>query len=203
MSFLAIQVTGIPEQIIRFKALTEALQPVNIGEIINFALSNVESEAQGRAPVLTGRLRDSIVHYMLNEFSGECIALAPYANAQENGFTTSRGANIPGKHYFMPAAIHGAKILTDEMNKYIAAVVKGLRPTVPRGDKGSRGGGGGVARSHGQAAHKYLQKISTGAGFRYVYAKTTAPSKFRFQGKPGIRKQPSTHGQRRKPGRRR
>jgi hypothetical protein len=188
-----MEVKGLDELSQRFATMQNDVQNAQIGEIINFALAQVEGEAKSKAPVRTGRLRDSIVHYMISDLSGECVAQAPYAGAQEYGFIGKNGQRIPGKNYFMPAAMHGKQTLIAELNKYLIAACQGRHPQAPRAARGARGSGtGGV--------HKYLQKIQTGAGTRYVYAKTTAATKFRFQGKPGGRKQPSTKFQRKKPG---
>ena len=115
--------------------------------------------------------------------------------AQEWGFVTPKGAHVPGKNYFTPAAIHGRATFVAEMNKYLKLAMTGAVVKPPHAARGSRGGGGGASGG----VHKYLQKVRTGAGSRYIYAKTTAATKFRFQGKPGGRKQPSTRFQRKKP----
>jgi hypothetical protein len=186
-------VKGIDEQVARFKRLQGDLQAFEIGEIINFALAQVETEAKSQAPVFTGALRNSIVHYMINDFSGECIVGVPYAAAQEYGYTTPSGGRVPGKNYFMPAAMHGQKTLIAELNKYIATACKGqVDAKPPKAAKGTRGGL--------SSARKYQFKQATGAGTRYIYAKTTQASKFRMIRKPGGRKQPTTAFQRRKPG---
>lgn len=188
-----MEVKGLDEMKQRFSTMLNAVQDREIGEIINFALAQVETEAKSKAPVRTGRLRDSIVHYMISDLSGECIAQAPYAAAQEWGYTAASGGHIPGKNYFTPAAMHGRQTLITELNKYLIAATKGTKPTAPHAARGSRGGGG-------SGTHKYLQKISTGAGTRYVYAKTTTATKFRLRLKPGGRKSPGTSFSRKKPG---
>lgn len=188
-------VTGINELEKGFKNFLGDVQAFQIGEIINFALAQIEVEAKSKAPVLTGALRDSIVHYMITDLSGECLVQVPYAAAQEYGFTTPGGFHVPGKKYFTPAAIHGKATFLTELNKYLKTALTGVVVRPPRAPRGSRGGGGGASGG----VHKYLQKIRTGAGYRYVYAKTTVPTKFRFQANPGGRKQPSTRFHRPKP----
>lgn len=184
-------VKGVDELPIRFATMQDNISDKNIGEILNWGLNEVEVGAKAAAPVLTGRLRDSIVHYMISDLSGECAAMAPYAGAQEYGFITGSGANISGKNYFRPSAMRGTKVTIVALNKYLIDATKGVKVAPPTAARGSRSSSG---------AKKYQYKQLTGAGTRYVYAKTTQPTKFRFQGRPGGRKQPSTSFQRPKPG---
>src|ERR1044071_4181266 len=165
MPFLGFNITvkGIEKVQQNLKIVETGLQDFQIGEIINFVCDTVKDEARSKAPVRTGTLRDSIVHWMNNELSGEVAALAPYAAAVEFGYTTKSGKRIPGAKYFTPAAIHGRKLLLDELKKYAIELAKGNPVKPPRGDVGEGKGG---AR-----AHKYLYKVNTGAGVKYVYGK--------------------------------
>jgi len=188
---IRVTATGFKEMETRFKVMETAFQAHEIAEIINYALQNVVDLAYSKAPVLTGTLRSSINHVMLSDYSGEAFVGVPYAAAQEYGFITKNGARIPGKNYFMPAAMAGQKLLITELRKYIAANSDGRKVEPPHAQKG-----GGRGR-------KYLYKEVTGAGVRYHYAKTTQTTKFHFRGKPGPRKQPTTKFSYRKPGGRR
>jgi hypothetical protein len=188
---MGITVTGWKEQEQRFKIMSTAFQSFEIAEIINYALQQVVDLAYMKAPVFTGALRASINHVMLSDYSGEAFVGVPYAAAQEYGFVTKQGARIPGKNYFMPAAMAGQKTLIAELKKYVAANAAGKKTAPPHAQKGGGTRGGG---------RKYQYKEITGAGVRYHYAKTTASTKFHFRGKPGVRKSPTTKGQRPKPG---
>jgi hypothetical protein len=164
-----------------FKNMELGLQPHQIGEIINFVCEQVKMEAQSRAPVVTGNLRDSITHWMNTELSGEVGALAPYAAAVEFGYTGRGGKHIAGKKYFTPAAIHGRQLLIDELMKYTVSLTKGGKPQIPHAPKGTKGG----IRSH-----KFLYKVNTGAGTRYVYGKKSqTKTTFRQLLRPSGRKQ--------------
>ena len=95
MSAVNITYTGLDETITKFKNFLGDIQAFQIGEIINFALAQIEVEAKSKAPVLTGRLRDSIVHFMLNDLSGECTALAPYAAGTGMGIRYTKRCSCP------------------------------------------------------------------------------------------------------------
>lgn len=178
---IGVKITGLDEQITRFKNAELNLQPHEIGEIINWALDGVKMEAQKNAPVRTGTLRNSIINYMINEFAGECVALAPYAGAVEFGYVNKAGKSVPGRKYFTPAAVHGAKALVDELKLYTVKSFQGAR-LKPRSAARSSG--------KGDIGHKYLYKVSTGSGFRYVYSKkSTTVTSFRPLLRPGTRKQ--------------
>lgn len=179
MFSLSMKITGMDENIKKFERMSLALQPHQIGEIINYVCYMVATEAQSKAPVVTGTLRDSITYWMNNELSGEVGALAPYAAAVEYGYTSKSGKKIPGAKYFTPAAIHGQKMLLDELTQYTVELTKGGQPRVKTAPRGA--GKGGAMR-----AHKYLYKVQTGAGFRYVYGKK-GQTKSRF----GVRLHPS------------
>jgi hypothetical protein len=183
-----VTATGFKEQETRFNVMSTAFQAFEIAEIINYALQNVVDLAYAKAPVFTGALRSSINHVMLSDYSGEAFVGVPYAAAQEYGFMTKNGVRIPGKNYFMPAAMAGQKLLITELRKYIAANATGKKVEPPHAQKG------------GGRGKKYQFKEVTGAGVRYHYAKTTQATKFHFRGKPGPRKEPSTRFALRKPG---
>ena len=165
MPFLGFNITvkGIEKVQQNLKIVETGLQDFQIGEIINFVCDTVKDEARSKAPVRTGTLRDSIVHWMNNELSGEVAALAPYAAAVEFGYTTKSGKKVPGAKYFTPAAIHGRKLLLDELKKYAIELAKGNAVKPPTA---ARGIGKGGAK-----AHKFLYKIQTGSGVRYFYGK--------------------------------
>lgn len=193
-------VTGLPENIERFNKMTIGLQPHQIGEIINWVCSVVENEARTAAPVITGRLRDSIVHWMNNELSGEVGALAEYAAAVEFGYTKKSGTRVPGQKYFTPAAIHGGKLLVDELKQYTQALIEGRTVSPKTASTGASRGVGG--RGGSRAVHKYLFVEETGAGKRYHYApKKYVVTKRKFQGKPGPYKQPKSMFRRYRSGR--
>ncbi|HJX79138.1 HK97 gp10 family phage protein [Glutamicibacter sp.] len=169
------------ENIKLFNNISLGLQNHQIGEIINWVCAQVAAEAQSKAPVVTGTLRDSITHWMNNELSGEVGAMVDYAAAVEFGYTNRAGKKVPGRKYFTPAAIHGQKMLLDELLKYTVALTKGGQPKPPHAEHGSKGG----AR-----AHKFLYKVQTGAGTRYVYGKKTqTKTSFRQLLRPSGRKQ--------------
>jgi hypothetical protein len=166
------QITGLPDQIQRFKNAELNLQAFEIGEIINWALDGVKMEAQSRAPVRTGTLRNSIINYMISDTAGECVVLAPYGAAVEFGYVAKGGKRVPGQNYFTPAAIHGAQMLTNELKLYVVKAYQGQR-IQPK--HAARTGGG-----KGSSSHKYLYKIQTGSGSKYVYSKkSTTVTSFR------------------------
>lgn len=158
-----------------------------IGQFIDIALQAVEDEAKGNAPVLTGRLRDSIVHQMLSDNAGICFVGVDYGAAQEWGYHNRAGVFVPGKNYFAPAVIHGKKLLMDMLTKYVQqnstpAGAKTASSQGPRGTGGTRGTGTGP--------HKYLYKVQTGSRTRYVYGKKDQTITRRtFRRKPTFRQQ--------------
>lgn len=177
-----ISVKGVEKVQQNLKIVQTGLQDFQIGEIINFVCDTVKDEARSKAPVRTGTLRDSIVHWMNNELSGEVAALAPYAAAVEFGYTNKSGKRVPGAKYFTPAAIRGRQLLIDTLSKYAVELTKGNPVKPVRGDRGEGKGG---AR-----AHKFLYKVNTGAGVRYVYGKKSQTrTTFRPLLKPSGRKQ--------------
>lgn len=181
---------GLNEQPKRFTDMATAFQSFEIAEIINYALQQVVDLAYARAPVRTGALRDSINHVMLSDYSGEAFVGVDYGARQENGFTLPNGGRVPGKHYFAPAAATGQKTLITELNKYIASITAGKKVSPPHAQRG--GGTRG-----GASAHKYKYKSVTGSGrIKYVYDKTTQPTKFGIRFKPGGKKAPGTKFQR-------
>jgi hypothetical protein len=186
-------VTGMKEQVARFKIMETSFQAHEIREIIAFALQEVVDLARAKAPVLTGALKESITYTMTSDYAGEASVGVPYGAAQEYGFITQGGKRIAGKGYFAPAATKGQATLVAELKKYIAANTQGTHVDPPHARQGGGGGGG---------AHKYLRKEVTGAGTRYIYGpKRTTTTKRKVQYKPGPKKQPSTRFQLKKPGR--
>lgn len=160
---IGVSITGLDPQITRFKNAELNLQNFEIGEIINWALDIVKREAQSNAPFRTGTLRNSIVNYMISDLAGECVAMAPYAPEVEFGYVNRAGVSVPGRKFFTPAAIHGGKALVDELRLYVIRSFEGkkIRPKTATRTSGGKG----------SITHKYLYKVQTGAGPRYVYSK--------------------------------
>ena len=124
---ITLSFTGAVEFAQKFKNTMADLQPALIGGIIDSTLAQVEAEAKSAAPVRTGRLRASIVHYMANELSGVCEVLVPYAAVQESRH-----------HYFQPAAMHGKALMISTLQKYIRDAATGAAIKPPSAPSGSR-----------------------------------------------------------------
>ena len=182
MSAINIQLsfTGAVEFAQKFKNTVADLQPALIGEIIDSGLAQVESEAKTAAPVRTGRLRASIVHYMANELSGVCEVLVPYAAVQEERH-----------HYFQPAATHGKTLIISALQKYIRDAATGAAIRPPKTPAGSR-----TTPAHFSSApakthpHRYTAKRVGPTGktiYTYGAGKETVGRRFKTY-HPGTRK---------------
>lgn len=135
--------------------------PEVIGGFIDIALQTVEDQGKATAPVLSGATRDSIIHYMIDVLSGECIVGVPYALPIEYGYMSRGGKRVPGKNYFRPAARNGYDLLKKMLKDFIAMNAAGITPTPTH--RAVAGGGG-------ERAHKYQYKrISTTGKSTYYY----------------------------------
>ena len=163
---MSYQVSKLPQNdkfAAHMKQMEMNFAPEVIGGFIDIALQNVEDVARGNAPVLRGALRDSIIHYMIDLMSGECIVGVPYALPVEYGYMSRGGKRIPGRNFFRPAATGGYQLLLRMLKQFIGENVKGIAPTPSH-----------RATAGGQRSHKYLYKTVTSTGkIKYYYSPGT------------------------------
>jgi hypothetical protein len=196
---LSIKEVGLAETLDHIHTMQRNFASNSVGQIVDIALQIVQDEAQSRAPVFTGRLRDSIAHQMTGPTMGECFVGVEYGAAQEFGFVGANGQRSPGKNYFKPAVIHGKAELLKMLQEYMKL------NTTPQGAKqassGFKGRGGRTGGAGG--AHKYQYKRANAQGkFTYYYGKkSTTVTRRKALLHPGPGKQFRQGGKRRNIGR--
>jgi hypothetical protein len=197
---LNVKEVGLVETIDHIATMQRNYTANSIGQLVDIALQMIQDEAQSRAPVFTGRLRDSIAHQMTGPTSGICFVGVEYGAAQEFGFIGTNGQRSPGKNYFRPAAIHGRAELIKMLQEYMRlnSTRAGAKQVASGGFKGRAG------RVGGAGAHKYQYKRVNAQGrFTYYYGKkSTTVTRRKALLHPGSGKQFRQTGRRRNIGRR-
>jgi hypothetical protein len=159
----------------------------NLNIIIEANLADIVVAARGKARKLSGFMIEQ-TDYTMGNLTGMAFSAAPYAYAQEKGFTTPTGGRVSANNFFLPSAYIGMRQYVADVKLFLTTILTGssfagrplksiVRSTVVK------------AQSAGRGVHKYLQKIAIGGGkYRYVYASSGPTSRFTKVFKPGTGK---------------
>jgi hypothetical protein len=161
----------------QFAKVISAFSPefirTSVNGIIEANLSEIVSAARAKAEARrrSGFMIEQTNYQMTGDMTGVAFSLAPYAFAQDKGFTTPTGGKVTGLNFWAPAAFSGTRQFVADMAGFLQGLLRSGTFKARAIKSITRGSVTRLATANkSSGVHRYVSKIALGGGkYRYKY----------------------------------